>query len=56
MILLADDTNISLSGPNIHELYRIQNTELAKISQWFKLNKNTNFIVFKPKSKCLAFV
>ena len=39
MILFADDTNIFVSGPNINELCLSMNTELSKLSQWFKLNK-----------------
>ena len=62
MILFADDTNIFVSGPNINELCLSMNTELSKLSQWFKLNKlslnikKTNFIVFKPRTKSLTDV
>jgi len=57
LILFADDTNIFLSGPKIDELCITLNTELSKLSRWFKLNKlslnikKTNFILFKSKKK-----
>ena len=52
-ILFADDTNIFFSLKNHQTLVTIMNSELSKISSWFKCNKlslnidKTNFIYFK---------
>ena len=52
-ILFADDTNIFYSHTNLNTLVNTLNTELPKISTWFKCNKlslninKTNFIHFK---------
>jgi len=54
-VLFADDTNIFLSHPNLNTLTHIFNTELIKVSNWFKANKlslnvsKTNYIHFKKK-------
>ena len=51
-IIFADDTNLLLSHPDFHELQNTTNTELAKLSNWFKANKlslnikKTNFMTF----------
>ena len=38
MLLFCDDTTILASGSNIHELVTQVNSELRKISQWFRSN------------------
>ena len=54
-VLFADDTNIFLSHPNLNTLTNIFNTELIKVSNWFKANKlslnvsKTNYIHFTKK-------
>ena len=54
-ILFADDTNILYSNSNIWELERIVNTDLLKLSDWFKANRlslniqKTNFMLFGSK-------
>ncbi len=54
-VLFADDTNIFLSHPNLNTLTHIFNTELIKVSNWFKANKlslnvsKTNYIHFSKK-------
>ena len=54
-ILFADDTNILYSNSNIWELERIVNTDLLKLSDWFKANglslniQKTNFMLFGSK-------
>ena len=54
-VLFADDTNIFYSHPNLNTLTHIFNTELVKVSNWFKANKlslnvkKTNYIHFKKK-------
>ena len=40
-ILFADDTNIFASLKDKEELYRIMNSELVKLSEWFAHNKLT---------------
>ena len=51
-IIFADDTNLFYKHKNLNTLVSIINTELIKISSWFKLNKlslnisKTNFIHF----------
>ena len=51
--LFADDTTVFHSHKNIATLTEILNTELSKISRWFKCNKlslnvdKTNFIIFQ---------
>ena len=57
LIMFADDTNLFIKDNDIHSLISKANTELEKISKWFKLNKlslnikKTNFILFKNKRK-----
>ena len=52
-VLFADDTNIFYSHPNLNTLVNTLNTELPKISSWFKCNKlslninKTHFMHFK---------
>ena len=56
-ILFADDSNIYFSHNNTTTLFNIINTELMKVSNWFKLNKlslnieKTNYIIFGRKRK-----
>ena len=51
-VLFADDTNVFYSHPNIHTLIDTINSELNKLSSWFKCNKlslnieKNNFIRF----------
>ena len=55
-LLFADDTTFQLSNSNIHELYKLANTELKKASEWFICNKltlnvaKTKYITFCPKN------
>ena len=57
LILFADDTNVFLSHKNADCLANILNTELNKLSIWFRANKlslnlkKTKFMVFKPSQK-----
>ena len=50
--LFADDTNLLAADRDLENLIQILNTELDKLSQWFKANKlslnikKTNFMVF----------
>jgi hypothetical protein len=54
-ILFADDTNLLYSNVNISELISVVNSELRKLSCWFKSNrlslnvKKSNFIMFGNK-------
>ena len=54
-IMFADDTHIFFKAKTLEALYQIVNTELTKISKWFKLNKlslninKTNYILFRIK-------
>ena len=56
-VLFGDDSNLSLSGPNIYKLCEQLNRELIGIVNWFKLNKlclnvkKTNFMIFCAKNK-----
>ena len=51
-ILFADDSNLFLSHKSYDTLFKLANTELQKVTAWFKSNKlslnvtKTNFIVF----------
>jgi hypothetical protein len=55
LILFADDTNNFYSNSDMSEIENIVNTELCKLSTWFKANKlslnatKTNFIIFGYK-------
>ena len=55
LILFADDTNIFYSNSDTSEIENVVNTELCKLSTWFKANKlslnatKTNFIIFGYK-------
>ena len=39
MVLFADDTNVFYSHSDLSDLANIMNTELRKLSDWFKANK-----------------
>ena len=51
-ILFADDTNILISGKDINQVCNTLNTELAKLCNWFSVNKlslnigKTNYMIF----------
>jgi sarcosine oxidase/L-pipecolate oxidase len=53
-LLFADDTACLTSGPDLKAVISKANTELQKISQWFRANKmavnvsKTKYIIFKP--------
>jgi hypothetical protein len=55
--MFADDTNLFFTDSNTESLQKKVNTELSKISTWFKLNKlslnikKTNFMFFNNKQK-----
>lgn len=59
IILFADDTNIFISDKDISHLSNRVNTELIKLSHWFKLNKlslnikKTNYVIFRTKTKII---
>ena len=59
-IMFANDTNLFFNHPNLTFLFDIINTELSKISQWFKLNKlssnikKTNYIMFQAGNPTVA--
>jgi exonuclease III len=54
ILLFCDDTTLLASGPNLGELVTFVNTELQKISMWFRANKmslhplKTKFTIFHP--------
>ena len=56
-LLFADDTNIFYSNKDIKNIFEITNTELKKLSEWFKANKlslnvkKTKFTLFHRKFK-----
>ena len=58
VLLFADDTNLLCSGKNLEILIKTMNSELEKLSLWFKINKmslnieKTNFMLFGNK-KCV---
>ena len=55
-IMFADDTNFFYSHKNVKDLFYTVNSELEKISQWFKANKlsinikKTKFTLFHKNS------
>ena len=59
-ILFADDTNIFFSHKCYKDLMLIVNTELVKLSEWFRANRlslniaKTNYILFGTRRKCLT--
>ena len=61
IVMFADDTNIFFSGKNLITLTATINSELDKISNWFKLNrlslniKKTHYILFCCRNRKLAF-
>ena len=62
MILFADDTNLIYENSNLTELISIVNTDLEKVTDWFRINKlslnveKTKFISFrkKPSSETIS--
>ena len=61
LILFADDTNLFMSHKDPVYLATSLNSELNKLSAWFKANKlslnlkKTNFMLFKPRQKKYHF-
>ena len=61
LILFADDTNLFMSHKDPVYLAASRNSELNKLSTWFKANKlslnlkKTNFMLFKPRHKGYHF-
>jgi hypothetical protein len=59
-ILFADDTNLFHSCSNYVDLMTTVNSELAKLSEWFRANRlslnvaKTNYILFGNRKKCLS--
>ena len=59
--MYADDTTLQMSSSNIKQLYTRANTELIRISDWFKANKltlnagKTKHILFRDKKKVIDF-
>ena len=57
LILFADDTNVFFHHKDLNALQDITNSELNKLSNWFRANrlslnvKKTNYIIFSPKCK-----
>ena len=55
-LIFADDTLLQFSGTDLHKLYNLANSELNKISDWFKANQltlnesKTKYILFRDKS------
>ena len=56
-LMFANDTNLFFKDNNVSDLYHKVNNELAKVSEWFKLQKlslnfnKTNYILFKNERK-----
>ncbi len=56
-VLFADDTNVFVTGNNLHELTATVNTELDKLSEWLRLNKlsinvpKRHYMLFSNKHK-----
>ena len=56
-VMFADDTTILMTGKNLTFLYRKMNSDLSRLSQWFKNNSlslnidKSNYILFKTKNK-----
>ena len=56
-VMFADDTNLYLSNKNLNILFASMNTELKKVTTWFKSNKlplnadKTKWSIFYPPSK-----
>ena len=60
-ILFADDTNLSISGANLSNLYEDINNEMNLLFQWFSANRlslnltKTHYILFHSShSSCLS--
>ena len=57
LILFADDTNVFIYHKDPKRLQDMCNTEIDRLSQWFKANKlslnitKTNYILYSPRSK-----
>ena len=57
LILSADDTNIFFSHNNLPLLMNIINSEMNKLSEWFRANKlsinatKSNYMIFRPRQK-----
>ena len=59
-ILFADDTNLFYSSCDYVDLMKTVNSELAKLSEWFRANRlslnvaKTNYILFGNRKKCIS--
>ena len=54
-VLFADDTNVFKSGDNINTVINCVNSELVKVSKWFRTNQltlnisKTHFMIFSRR-------
>ena len=59
-ILFADDKNLFYCNKNYEDLMKNVNSELSKLSEWFRANRlslkisKTNYILFGNRRKCLT--
>jgi hypothetical protein len=59
MFLFADDTNALTRGPDLNNLIDFVNSELHKLSIWFKANKmavnikKTKYMIFRTKNRII---
>ena len=56
-LLIADDTNLFFSDFEFPTLMDLINSEMLKLSDWFKANKlslniqKSNYMIFKPRQR-----
>ena len=56
-VLFADDTNVFISGHNIHDIFRNLNAEMERVAMWLRANRlklnlnKTNFMIFSPTNR-----
>ena len=56
-ILLADDTNVFITGHNVHEMCTQLNADLFRVQEWLHCNKlslnvlKTHYMIFTPRNR-----
>ncbi len=54
-VLFADDTNLFITGKNLHQITEIMNTELIKVSLWAGLSLQVNRLSLNDKKNTIIF-
>ncbi len=55
LYIIADDTNLFITGKNLHQITEIMNTELIKVSLWAGLSLQVNRLSLNDEKTTIIF-